>query len=154
VEELKVRDIMQTNVITVGPRATVRQLAELLAKHKISGVPVVDENNVVLGMVSEADLIVLDAELHFPYYIQFLDSVIYLQSVHRFEERFKKAFGAKVVDVMTKEVRTVSPDATLHELATLMADHKINRLPVVENDCLIGIVTRGDIVRAIAESKA
>ena len=114
----------------------------------------VDENNVVLGMVSEADLIVLDAELHFPYYITFLDSVIYLQSIHRFEERFKKAFGAKVADVMTKEVRAVSPDASLHDLATLMAAHKINRLPVVENGCLVGIVTRGDIVRAIAESRA
>jgi CBS domain-containing protein len=154
VEELKVRDIMQTEVITVGPKATVRELAELLAEHKISGVPVVDENNVVLGMVSEADLIVLDAELHFPYYITFLDSVIYLQSIHRFEERFKKAFGAKVADVMSKEVRAISPDASLHDLATLMADHKINRLPVVENGCLVGIVTRGDIVRAIAESKA
>jgi len=154
VEELKVRDIMQAQVITVRPKATVRELAELLAKHKISGVPVVDENNVVLGMVSEADLIVLDADLHFPYYIQFLDSVIYLQSVHRFEERFKKAFGAKVADVMTKEVKAISPDASLHELATLMADHKINRLPVVEDECLVGIVTRGDIVRAIAESKA
>lgn len=151
---MKVRDIMQTQVITVRPKATVRELAELLAKHKISGVPVVDENNVVLGMVSEADLIVLDADLHFPYYIQFLDSVIYLQSVHRFEERFKKAFGAKVADVMTKEVKAISPDASLHELATLMADHKINRLPVVEDECLVGIVTRGDIVRAIAESKA
>jgi CBS domain-containing protein len=154
VEELKVRDIMQTDVITVGPKATVRELAELLAKHKISGVPVVDENNVVLGMVSEADLIVLDADLHFPYYVQFLDSVIYLQSVHKFGERFKKAFGAKVSDVMTREVRAISPDASLHQLATLMADHKINRLPVVENGCLVGIVTRGDIVRAIAESKA
>ena len=151
---MKVRDIMQTQVITVRPKATVRELAELLAKHKISGVPVVDENNVVLGMVSEADLIVLDADLHFPYYIQFLDSVIYLQSVHRFEERFKKAFGAKVADVMTKDVKAISPDASLHELATLMADHKINRLPVVEDECLVGIVTRGDIVRAIAESKA
>ena len=153
-EELKVRDIMQTKVITIGPKATVRELAELLAEHKISGVPVVDENNVVLGMVSEADLIVLDAELHFPYYITFLDSVIYLQSIHRFEERFKKAFGAKVADVMTKEVRAISADASLHDLATLMADHKINRLPVVENGCLVGIVTRGDIVRAIAESRA
>ena len=55
---------------------------------------------------------------------------------------------------MTKEVRAVSPDASLHDLATLMADHKINRLPVVENGCLVGIVTRGDIVRAIAESRA
>ncbi|MBC7293004.1 MAG: CBS domain-containing protein [Thermoleophilia bacterium] len=151
---MKVRDIMQSEVITVGPDTTVRELADILAKYKISGVPVVDPDGRVLGMVSEADIILQDADLHFPYYIQFLDSVIYLQSFHRFEERFRKAFGTKVSDVMTKEVITVSPDASIHDAATLMADHKVNRLPVVEEGRLIGIVTRGDIVRAIAESKA
>ncbi len=95
-DELKVRDIMQTEVVTVGPGTTVRELADILAKHKISGVPVVDEQRRVLGMVSEADIILQDADLHFPYYIQFLDSVIYLQSFGKFEERFRKTFGSKV----------------------------------------------------------
>jgi CBS domain-containing protein len=152
-EGLTVRDIMQPNVITIGPEATIRELADLLATHKISGVPVVDDERRVIGMVSEADLIVQDADLHFPHYIQFLDSIIYLQSVRKFEERYKKAFGAKVADVMTAHVESISPDASIYDVATLMADHKINRLPVVEDGRLAGIVTRGDIVRAIAESK-
>jgi CBS domain-containing protein len=152
--ELRVRDIMQARVVTVSPEATVRELAGVLAKHKISGVPVVDEEGHVLGMVSEADVILQDAEFHFPYYIQFLESVIYLQSVAKFEERFRKAFGTKVSDVMSREVVEVSPDASIHDAATLMADHKVNRLPVVEGGRLVGIVTRGDIVRAIAASKA
>jgi CBS domain-containing protein len=153
VDELRVRDIMQTEVITVGPATTVRELADTLAKHKISGVPVVDAPGLVVGMVSEADVILQDADLHFPYYIQFLDSIIYLQSFGRFEERFRKMFGSKVKDVMSGEVVSIAPDASVHDAATLMADHKVNRLPVVEDGRLVGIVTRGDIVQAIADSK-
>lgn len=153
-DELKVREIMQTEVISVGPETTVGELADMLAKNKISGVPVVDERGGVLGMVSEADIILQDADLHFPYYIQFLESVIYLQSVRKFEERFRKAFGSKVTEVMSDEVVTISPDASVREAATIMADRKINRLPVTDGGRLVGIVTRGDIVRAIAEHRA
>jgi CBS domain-containing protein len=153
-DELKVREIMQTDVITVRPETTVGELADILARNKISGVPVVDDQGHVLGMVSEADIILQDADLHFPYYIQFLESVIYLQSVHKFEERIRKAFGSKVTEVMSEEVVTVSPAASVREAATIMADQNINRLPVTENGLLVGIVTRGDIVRAIAEHRA
>ena len=153
-DELKVREIMQTEVVTVRPDATVGDLADILAKNKVSGVPVVDEQGGVLGMVSEADIILQDADLHFPYYIQFLESVIYLQSVRKFEERFRKAFGSKVTEVMSEEVVAISPDASVREAATIMADRNINRLPVTEGGKLVGIVTRGDIVRAIAEHRA
>jgi CBS domain-containing protein len=154
VDELKVREIMQTEVVTVRPDATVGDLADILAKNKVSGVPVVDDQGGVLGMVSEADIILQDADLHFPYYIQFLESVIYLQSVRKFEERFRKAFGSKVTEVMSEEVVAISPDASVREAATIMADRNINRLPVTEDGKLVGIVTRGDIVRAIAEHRA
>lgn len=146
---------MQTEVITVSPETTVRELADLLASNKISGVPVVDDKGLVVGMVSEADIIVQDAELHFPYYIQFLDSVIYLQSFHKFEERFRKAFATRVKEIMSREVVAVSPEASVRDVATLMTDRKVNRLPVTESgkggDRLVGIVTRADVVRAIAE---
>ncbi len=153
-DELKVRDIMTTPVITAKPDTTVRELADILAKNKISGVPVVDDRDRVLGMVSEADVIVQDADLHFPYYVQFLESVIYLESVHKFEERFRRAFGSKVSEIMTKDVVSVPPDETVREVATLMANRNVNRLPVTQDGRLVGIVTRGDIVRAIAQKKA
>lgn len=153
-DELTVRDIMRTEVVTVGPRDLVRDLAELLAEHKISGVPVVDGERHVIGMVSEADVIMQDSEFHFPYYIQFLESVIYLQSMAKFEEKYHKAFGVKISDVMTKDVIEISPNESVHAAATLMSNHKVNRLPVVDDGLLVGIVTRGDIVRAIAEHKA
>ncbi len=152
-DELKVREIMTAPVITVKPDTTVRELADILAQNKISGVPVVDAQDRVVGMVSEADIILQDADLHFPYYIQFLESVIYLQSVHKFEERFRKAFGSKVSEIMTEDVVSVTADESVRDVATLMADRDVNRLPVTENGRLVGIVTRGDIVRAIAQQK-
>src|SRR5665647_1615472 len=117
---------MTTAVITVKPETTVRELADILAKNKISGVPVVDDKGRVLGMVSEADVILQDADLHFPYYIQFLESVIYLQSVHKFEERFRKQIGSKVSEIMTEELVSVTPEQTVREVATLMADRNVN----------------------------
>lgn len=153
-DELTVGEIMQTDVITVGPDTTVRELASILAHKKISGVPVVDDEYEVVGMVSEADIIVQDAELHFPYYVPLLDSVIYLQSFNKFEDRLRKMFGSKVKEIMSTEVMTIAPDASVRDAATLMADREINRLPVVAEGKLVGIVTRHDIVRAIADTTA
>lgn len=153
-ERLTARDIMHTEVVTIGPDATVRELADLLATHEISGVPVVNDQGALVGVVTEGDVILQDAELHFPHYLQFLDSIIYLESVRKFEERFRKTFGNKVSDVMSAEVFTVTPEATIHEVTTLMADNGVNRLPVVEGDALVGIITRGDVVRAIAREGA
>ena len=124
-DELTVGDIMQTEVITVRPSTTVRELANILAEHGISGVPVIDEEDRVVGMVSEADIIVQDAELHFPYYIPLLDSVIYLQSFHKFEERLHKMFGSQVKENMSKEVMAVSPEASVRDAATLMTDLRL-----------------------------
>jgi CBS domain-containing protein len=151
--ELKVKDIMKLDVVAVGPDTSVRELADILSEHKISGVPVVDANGWVIGIVTDSDVIVQDADLHFPYYIPILDSFINPEGFHKFRERFRKAFGSKVSEIMSKDVITISPDALVHEAATLMADRKVNRLPVTETRKLVGIVTRGDIVQAIAAHK-
>jgi CBS domain-containing protein len=152
--ELTVKDIMKTEVVTVGPDTSVQELTDLLAENKISGVPVVDANRTVVGIVTDSDVILQDADLHFPYYIPFLDSVIYLESFHTFRERYRKVFGSKVSEIMSSEVITISPDASIHEAATLMADRKVNRLPVTDKRRLVGLITRSDIVQAIAEHRA
>jgi CBS domain-containing protein len=153
VADLTARDIMTGDVATVSPEASVRELAELLARTGVSGVPVVDDAGRLVGIVTEGDVILQDADLHFPHYVQILESFIYLESVRKFEERFRKAFGAKVADVMSTEVIWVAPETPVGDVATLMADKNINRVPVVEGDRVVGIITRGDIVRSIAEGR-
>ncbi|MBN2205301.1 MAG: CBS domain-containing protein [Thermoleophilia bacterium] len=148
-DEPLVRDIMQTEVVTICPEATVKEFAELLRRHKVSGVPVVDAAGTLLGIATDGDLMALDAELHFPHYIQFLDSLIYIQSQKKFEERLRKAAAATVSDVMTRDVYTVEPDDRARKVATLMTDHGIGRVPVVVDGKVVGIVTRHDVLRLL-----
>lgn len=151
--DVTARDIMTTEVVTVSPEMSIRELATVFARSAISGAPVVDGGGRLVGIVTEGDIIVQDADLHFPHYIQIFESIIYVESVRKFEERFRKAFGARVEDIMSREVMTVAPTTTLHEIATLMADRNVNRVPVLDGDRLVGIITRADIVRAMAEGK-
>lgn len=149
-EELTAADIMQSDVITVRENATVQELTQLLAKKKISGTPVVDDQDRVVGIVSEGDLVSIDADIHYPHFIELLGNIVYLESVKKYEERLEKAAASYVADIMTADVVTVQKNAPIHEIATLMTDKHINRVPVVDGDVLVGIVTRADIVRALA----
>jgi CBS domain-containing protein len=149
-EEQAVKDIMVTEVIAVQEDASVEELSKILVENKISGVPVVDKGGKLVGIATEGDLIVKDSDLHFPRYFKLLDSIIYLESLNKFKDNLKKYLGTKVSDVMSTEVRTVREDAPVSEAANLMIRHNINRLPVTDdNDNMVGIVTRSDIVRSM-----
>ncbi len=152
-KELKVKDIMEKDIKTIGPDESVKILADMFIKEKVGGVPVVSDKGELLGIVTEADLIVQDARIHFPTYIHLLDSFIYLpSSVERFDREFKKALGATVKDIMTTEVITATDDKTVEDVATLMMDKSISRVPIVSKaGKLIGIVTKRDIVRVISK---
>lgn len=150
--DITASDIMETDVITIREDASVQQLAEMLAERKISGVPVIDDDRRIVGVVSEGDLVALDADIHFPHYIQFLDSVIFLESMKKFEERLRKTAATRVDQIMTTDVVTVQKDAPLHEVATLMTERQVNRLPVVDGDVLVGIITRANVVKAMSRS--
>jgi CBS domain-containing protein len=141
---------MRTQVVTVGPEATVRELAELFHKHDISGCPVVDGEGRLIGIVTEGDLIAQDADLHFPRYIQFLDSQIFLESPKKFEERLRRITGATVRELMTVDVYTVDPGTSVRKAATVMADKGINRLPVVDDaGRVVGILGRHEVLKAM-----
>jgi CBS domain-containing protein len=144
-----VADIMVTDIVTARPDMSVKELAELLRERGVGGAPVVDDDGSVVGMVTDGDLMALDADLHFPHYIQFLDSVIYLERASKFEERLKKAVAATVRDIMTDEVLTVGPDDPVRKAATLMSDHKIDRVPVEKDGKLVGIVGRHDVLKVL-----
>jgi CBS domain-containing protein len=148
-DEPLVRDIMRTEVVTICPEATVKEFAELLRREKVGGAPVVDAEGHLLGIATDGDLMALDADLHFPHYIQFLDSLIYIQSQKKFEERLRKAAAATVEDVMTKDVFTVKPDDLARKAATIMSDHGIGRVPVEVDSKIVGIVTRHDVLQLL-----
>lgn len=144
-----VADVMVRDVVTVTPDMGVKELAELLREKGIGGAPVVNEQGELIGIVTEGDLMALDADLHFPHYIQFLDSLIYIESTKKFEERLRRAVAATVGDIMTPDVHTVRPDDPVRKAATLMADHGFDRVPVEEDGKVVGIVGRHDILKAL-----
>jgi len=151
--KVKAKDIMTTQLITFKKDVPVKEAARVLSDAKIDGAPVVDDEGRLIGLVTESDLIMQDVRLHFPTYIQLLDGYIYLpNSLKRFEEELKKAVGATVGDVMSTEVVTVDENATVEDIATLMVEEDVSLLPVMSGNDLVGIVTKGDIVRAISRS--
>lgn len=146
---MKVKEVMSTDLVVVGPDTPVREIARLMLEHDIGGIPVVDEGKLV-GIVTEEDLIVKNVKLKFPTYIQLLDAVIYLESVKKYEEELRKALGATAKDVMSSPVVVVSPEDDIEKAATLMFKKGISRLPVLDGEELVGIITKRDIIKTLA----
>jgi CBS domain-containing protein len=145
------RDIMTMNVITVHPDATVTDLAKLLQKHRISGVPVVNETGAIMGMVSEADLMMKIARPHLPAHIQLLGGIIYLESPAEMDSAMKKALAMQVSDIMTTRVIAVEEDDLVEDVANLMIEKRVNRVPVLDEGRLSGIITRADIIKTLVQ---
>jgi CBS domain-containing protein len=147
-----VRDVMTTDVLTFRPEDKVQAAAEAMAARSIGGAPVVDGDGAVVGMLRDDDLIVSDVRLHMPTVISVLGAYLELpSSAHRFDEEVRKAVGATVGDVMTKNPETCSEGDTVEEVATILHERNLSRLAVVRDEKLVGIVSRGDILREIVK---
>jgi CBS domain-containing protein len=145
-----VAEVMTANPITVQKQTSLQDAIKLMAQHRISGLPVVDDQDHLIGVISETDLMWKETGVDPPPYIMFLDSVIYLQNPARYDKEIHKALGQTVEDVMTDKPISISPRNSLKEAAHLMHEKNIRRLPVVEEQTVIGIITRGDIIRTMA----
>lgn len=145
------REIMSSEVITVKGDATIEEIAHLLTEKDISGVPVVDDNGLILGMVTEKDLLYKDVEPRFPPVVELLGGLIFLKGVKHYNEELKKLVATKAEDIMTKNIVTVNGGMKVEKVAELMVEKDINRIPVVEEGKLVGIISRADIVRYIAK---
>ena len=146
---LTAKDIMTTEVITVTTEMSVRDLADTLWKNRISGAPVVDKENQLVSVVTESDLIDQNKKIHIPKMIAILDSVLYLEKPGKMKEDIQKMTGATVRDIMAKELKTVTADVPLDEIATIMSEKNVHTLPVVDGDTLIGVIGKSDIIRTI-----
>ena len=147
---LTAKDIMTREVITVRQNTTVKELAEVLWKNKISGVPVLDENDTVVSVVTESDLIDQTKKVHIPTMISLLDSVIFLESSKKTEEEIKKMSGDTVQDICSSALVSVTEETGLDEIATLMSEKSVHTLPVIQDDKLVGVIGKSDIIRSIA----
>jgi CBS domain-containing protein len=148
---MKVGDIMSREVISIGPDEPVREIARLMLARRISGVPVVDAERRVLGVVSEGDLIrrpELETDQARGGWLSLF------VSGDESARDFIKSHGLKASEVMTQPAICATPDLPLAEVVRLMERHRIKRLPVTESGRLAGLVTRTDLLRALATRQA
>jgi CBS domain-containing protein len=143
---------MDTNPVTVSPDTSVEDVVAAMRKHELPGLPVVDADGQLVGIVTEADMVLQDdqGDLHIPHYVNLFGGTVFLESLHRYEDRLRKAFASSAKDMMTRDPDTVSPDTSVHEAARLIHDSGHNRVPVVEDGRLVGVVTRLDLLGALA----
>jgi CBS domain-containing protein len=144
---MKAADVMVSPVITVGPDATVQEVADILLRNRISAVPVLSQQGKILGIVSEGDLlrrVESGTQRHRSWWLELLTTKFTLQ------DEYVKSHSRKVTDIMTSDVLTVSPDTPLGDIASVLEKNGIKRVPVVTDGKLVGIVSRANLLQAIA----
>jgi CBS domain-containing protein len=147
-------DIMDPDVVSVQPEDDARAAIDLLAKTDHGAIAVVDEAGVVVGIVSETDLVLSDEEsdLHLPHYLNIMGGIVFIGSMKGFEHKLEKAFATKVSELMTADPITVHTYENADRVAKKIADSHHNHLPVVDDDGrLAGMVTRADALAAIVD---
>jgi CBS domain-containing protein len=147
-----VREIMDADPATVTADAKLEEVVRVLRDHELPGVPVVESDGRCVGIVTEADLVLPDSEgdLHLPHYINLFGGTVFLEPLGRFEDRLRKAFASSARDMMTPDPDAVTPETTVDEAARTIHESGHNRLPVVEDGRLVGVVTRVDVLGALA----
>jgi CBS domain-containing protein len=144
---MKAADVMVSNVITVAPDANVADVAQILLNNRISAVPVVDQHGELKGIVSEGDLlhrVEAGTERHRSWWLEFMTAKQTLAN------EFVKSHSRKVSDVMTRRVVTAAPDTPLDEVAGLLERNAIKRVPIVKDKKVVGIVSRANLLQALA----
>jgi CBS domain-containing protein len=151
--QMLVRQVMTTDVLTFSPDERVEGATRRLLERGVDGAPVVDDEGRVVGMLGTDDLLVQETQLHYPTVFSLFGAYLELPSSHRrFEEELRRAVGAVVGDVMHGDPITCAEDDTLERAATLMHEREVSRLPVTREGLLVGIIARGDILRALISS--
>ena len=146
---LNASDIMTTEVITVKADTSLKELARILYENHINGVPVVDDDGLLIGIICESDLIRKDKKLHIPTVVTIFDAVLYLESPKKMEKEIQRVNATTVEDLYTKEVLTVDEKTPIDEIATLMTQKKIYTIPVMDGDRLVGIIGKADLIRTL-----
>lgn len=144
---MKAADVMVRNVITIAPNATVGEVADLLLTHRISAMPVVDGNGTMVGIISEGDLLrraEAGTEFRRSHWLE------WMMPGQTLAAEFVKSHARRVSDVMTRRVISVTPNTPLNEVATVLEKNGIKRVPIVENGKLVGILSRANLVQALA----
>jgi len=146
---LKAKDIMTRDVITVSPDMEIVNATEILLKNHINGVPVIENNDLLVGILCQSDLISQQKNIPVPSLFTFLDGFIPLTSTKKIEKIIQKIAAITVADAMTKNPVSVQPGTDIGVIAELMVDKNFHSLPVVEDGKLVGIIGKEDVLQTL-----
>ena len=147
---MQAHSLMTRDVITVHEDTSLNEVARRMSERGISGVPVLDADGNLSGIITELDMIARNARLEVPVFLQILDASIPLELPGHLRDKLRHMFGTQARDVMTEKVHTVTHDTELEDLVDLMLKKRVNPVPVTEDGRLVGIVSRSDLVRMMA----
>ena len=146
---LTARDIMSKEVVSVSKETSLKDLARTFVETRFSNLPVLDERGVLIGTISETDLVEQQRPLHIPTVMTLFDWVFTFGNEKRFKEEVDRVTAATVGELYHADPVTCSPETTIREIAALMSQHKVHLLPVVEDGKMIGVVARLDLIRVM-----
>ena len=127
----------------------LKELAKILYEHHFNGVPVVDDDGALVGIICESDLIRRDRKLHIPTVIAIFDWVLYLEGPKTLEKEIRRISATKVEDLYTTDVITVSEKTSVEEIATIMSKKRVYTIPVMDGARLVGVIGKADLIRAL-----
>ena len=146
---LYAKDIMSAKVHSVTPTTTVDELARRFVETGVNAMPVVDDGGILLGVVTQTDLVEQDRPLHIPTVISIFDWVLYLESEKDFRQEVERITARTVGEIYSHEVPTCTPETPVPEIAALMTEKKAHLIPVVQENKLVGVVARLDVIRSM-----
>jgi CBS domain-containing protein len=150
---LTVKEIMTRDVLIAAPDMEIAEAANLLMSKKINGLPVVDGEGRLTGILCRSDIIAQQKKLPLPSLFTFLDGYITFSSMKGIEKEARKIAALTVADAMTRHPVSVSPDSTIETVAALMVDRNFHTLPVVDDGAVVGVVGQSDVLGTIALRK-
>lgn len=147
---LKASEIMERDFPRVAADLKVEELARILAGKGVSGAVVEDQGGKLVGVVTEGDLIAKEQNLHLPTLVNLFGSLVYLESSSHLKEDVRRLAASTVGDILVSDPVTIAPGALLSDIASLMTERGVHFLPVVEGGKVVGVVSRREIIRALA----
>ena len=148
---LKAKDIMMREVVAVSVDTSLKDLARKFVETHHSNMPVLDQAGKLVGLISETDLIEQQKPLHIPTVMAFFDGVFYLDSEKQFKEEVDRITATTVGELCQRKPVTCTPDTSVREIAALMSKYKAHLLPVMDQDQMVGVVARLDLIRTMED---
>ena len=146
---LVARDVMNDQPPFCSVEAPIREIAQRFADEALTGLLVVDEDQRLMGVITEEDLIDQQRQLHMPTAIALFDMVIPFGE-GRFERELQRLQALKAGDLMSRDVQSVAPDTEISVIASMMSEKDVHHLPVLDGDAVVGLISRHDLIKAMA----